>query len=187
MKDTPRLKKEYTEKFRGELQKELKLENIMEVPRFQKVVINVGMGEAIDNKDAISEVIEQLALITGQKPVVTKARKAISGFSIRKGDDIGLKVTLRGNRMWQFIDRLINVTLPRTKDFRGLPNDSFDGSGNYSIGMREQTAFPEIDPNEVQKLRGLQITFVTSTDNDEHTKALLDKFGFPLQKDGKKV
>lgn len=184
MDKTPRLKKEYDDKYQKELLKELKLGNVMEVPRIEKVVINVGMGEALENKEAMEDMSNQLALITGQRPVITKARKAISGFNIRKGEDIGLKVTLRGDRMWQFIDRLINIALPRTKDFRGLPSDSFDGSGNYSIGIREQTAFPEIDPNEVQKLRGLQITIVTTSENDEHTKALLDKFGFPLKKNG---
>jgi large subunit ribosomal protein L5 len=187
MNKIPRLKKEYYEKYRNELMKELKLSNIMEVPRFEKVVINVGMGEAIENKEAMDDMTKQLALITGQRPIVTKARKAISGFNIRKGEEIGLKVTIRGNRMWHFIDRLINVALPRTKDFRGLPVDAFDGSGNYTIGIKEQTAFPEINPNDVQKLRGLQITLVTSTDNDKYTKALLNKFGFPLQKNGKKV
>jgi large subunit ribosomal protein L5 len=187
MKNMPRLKKEYEEKYKQELLKELKLSNIMEVPRFDKIVINVGMGEALENKEAMDDMAKQLALITGQKPIITKARKAISGFNIRKGEDIGLKVTIRGNRMWHFIDRLINVALPRTKDFRGLPANAFDGSGNYTIGIKEQTAFPEIDPNDVQKLRGLQITLVTSTDNDKYTKALLDKFGFPLQKNGKEV
>ena len=187
MKDTPRLKKEYIEKYKSELKKELKLSNIMEVPGFEKVVVNVGMGEAVENKDAIEDMSKQLELITGQKPIITKARKAIAGFKIRKGEDIGLFVTLRGDRMWQFLDRLINIAFPRTKDFRGLPVSAFDGSGNYSIGIKEQTSFPEIDPNEVSKLRSMQVTIVTSTDDDKHAKALLDKFGFPLQKDGKKV
>ncbi len=187
MKEIPRLKKEYIEKYRDELKKELKLDNVMEVPRFEKIVVNVGLGEAVENKDAIEDMSRQIELITGQKPVVTLARKAVSGFKIRKGEEIGLVVTLRGNRMWHFIDRLINITLPRTKDFRGLPLNSFDGSGNYTIGIKEQTAFPEIDPSEVEKLRGLEVTIVTSTEDDKYAKALLDKFGFPLQKDGKKI
>lgn len=187
MKNIPRLKKEYTEQYRKELMSELKIGNSMEVPKFVKVAFNIGLGEAVDNKEVIKEMSDQLAIITGQKPVVTLAKKAISGFKVRKGEEIGLKVTLRGNRMWYFIDRLINVVLPRTKDFRGLPLSGFDGSGNYTIGVREQTAFPEIDPNEINQLRGLEITIVTSTDNDKYAKALLDKFGFPIQKDGKKI
>ena len=185
--DMPRLKKEYVEKYKDELKKELKLDNVMEVPRFVKIVVNIGVGEAIENKDALNDMSNQLALITGQKPVITKARKAISGFKIRKGEDIGLCVTLRGERMWHFLDRLINIVFPRTKDFRGLPLSSFDGSGNYSVGIKEQTSFPEIDPNEVTKLRSLEVTIVTSAKNDDHAKALLDKFGFPLQKDGKEI
>ncbi|MFH1547184.1 MAG: 50S ribosomal protein L5 [bacterium] len=187
MKELPRLKKEYVEKYRDELKKELKLDNIMEVPMFNKIVLNVGMGEALENKDAIEDMTKQFELITGQKPVVKKAKKAISGFKIRKGEEIGLSVTLRGDRMWHFLDRLINIAFPRTKDFRGMPVSSFDGSGNYTIGIREQTSFPEIDPNEITKLRGMEITIVTSTINDIHAKALLDKFGFPFKKDGKEV
>lgn len=183
----PRLKKEYVEKYRDELMKELKLDNVMEIPRLEKIVVNIGMGESIENKEIMADMSNQLGLITGQKPVVTKARKAIAGFKIRKGEEIGLCVTLRGDRMWQFFDRLISVTFPRTKDFRGLSPRSFDGSGNYSIGIKEQTSFPEIDPNEVTKLKSLEITIVTSTKNDDHARALLDKFDFPIKKDGKKV
>lgn len=187
MKETPRLKKEFDKKIRGELEKELKLSNPMEVPALRKVVLNIGLGEAVDEKGAIEEMTKQMATITGQKPVETLSRRAISAFKIRKGDVIGLKVTLRGNQMWEFIDKLINVTLPRTRDFRGLPFDAFDGQGNYTIGIPEQTVFPEIDPNEVTKLRGLEVTFVTSATDDAQGKALLDKFGVPFSKDGEKV
>ena len=187
MKEIPRLKAEFDNKIREELKKELKLSNTMTVPIIQKVVLNIGLGEAIDEKGVIEEMTKQLSEITGQKPVETLSKRAISSFKIRKGDVIGLKVTLRGNRMWEFIDKLINVTLPRTRDFRGLPADAFDGQGNYTIGILEQTVFPEIDPNEVTKLRGLEVTFVTSATDDVQAKALLDKFGVPFSQDGKKV
>lgn len=187
MSTSPRLKEEYVKKFRGELKKELKLENTMEVPTFRKVVVNVGLGEATSDKGVIDTVSDELAQITGQMPVKTLSRRAISSFQIRKGDVIGLKVTLRGNRMWEFIDKLINVAIPRTKDFRGFSSKAFDGQGNYTLGIEEQTIFPEIDPNSIAKMRGLEITLVTSTPDDARAKALLDKFGFPFTKDGEKV
>ena len=184
MKDIPRLKKQYNETFASELKKELKLDNAMEVPRIKKIVVNIGIGEAEGDRGVIDEIAAEIANITGQRPVETLSRGAISAFQIRKGDVIGLKVTLRDARMWEFLDKIISVALPRTKDFRGLPVEAFDGSGNYTIGIEEQTVFPEIDPNAVTKLRGMEVTIVTSTDDDAKAKALLDKFGFPFIKNG---
>jgi large subunit ribosomal protein L5 len=184
---TPRLKEEYTKKYRGEILNEMKLDNVMDVPRIRKIVVSVGIGDAVDDSAVNETVSGELASITGQKPVPATARGAISAFQIRRGDVIGLKVTLRGPRMWEFLDKLVNVALPRTRDFRGLSPDAFDGNGNYTIGIEEQTIFPEIDPNAVTKMRGLEITIVTSTDDDARARALLDKFGFPFRKDGEKV
>lgn len=183
MKNKPRLKKEYDKKIREEIMKEQELDNIMEVPNLEKIVINTGLGEATSDSKVIEEFTQELALITGQKPVATVARGAVSGFKVRKGQEIGLKVTLRGVRMWEFLDKLINVVFPRTKDFRGVPAKSFDGAGNYTVGMEEHTAFPEVDPNKVTKMRGLEITLVTTTRDDKLAKAFLDKFGFPFRED----
>ncbi len=179
-----RLQKEYTSKYRDELKKELSLDSVMAVPKLEKVVINCGIGEAVTNSQALDDVVEIITLIAGQKPVITQAKKAVSSFKIRKGDKIGVMTTLRGKRMWDFFDKLINITLPRTKDFHGLSSKAFDGSGNYSFGIEDHIVFPEVDPNKVQKIRSLQITFVTSTRNDEHAKAFLNKFGFPFTKNG---
>ena len=179
-----RLRKLYTTKYKKELQKELGLDSIMAVPNLEKIVVNCGVGEAASNSQAIEEVVEIIQLITGQKPVVTKAKKAVSTFKIRQGDEIGVMVNLRGERMWDFFDKLVNVVLPRVKDFRGLSPKAFDGSGNYSLGLDDHIIFPEIDPNKVQKIRSLQVTLVFSTDDDEHSKAFLNKFGFPFKKHG---
>ncbi len=187
MNNTPRLKKEYIEKVRPELQKEFKLKSIMEVPRMVKIVLNVGLGEAIGDKTVLENVGQELGLITGQKPVQTTAKGAISSFKIRRGDKIGLKVTLRGNMMWEFLDRLISITFPRTRDFHGVPATAFDGQGNYTVGIPEQTAFPEIDPTKISKIRSLELTIVMSGKDDKKSRALLDKFGFPFVRDGKKV
>jgi large subunit ribosomal protein L5 len=154
----------------------------MQVPTLKKIVVNVGAGEAVDNKAALDEIVEILTRITGQKPVVNKAKKAVSAFKIRQGMEIGVSVTLRGERMWQFFDKLVNIVLPRTKDFRGLSPRSFDGAGNYSLGIEDHTVFIEIDPNNVSKIRSLEVTIVTSAMNDKDGKALLDKFGFPFTK-----
>jgi len=183
----PRLKKEYITRIREELKKENNLPNMMCTPVIKKIVINCGLGEALTDKTVLEDVSGELEKIAGQKPVITKSRGAISGFKIKKGDEIGIKVTLRGNRMWEFLDKLISVVFPRTKDFRGLPADSFDGAGNYTIGIREQTAFPEIDPGQIKKVRSLEITIVTNAKDDKLAKALLDKFGFPFVKDGEKI
>lgn len=177
-----RLKEKYDKTLRPELQKELGYKSVMQVPRLLKIVVNSGVGEAVLNGAAINEVAENLGLITGQKPVVTKARRAVSGFKIRENMEIGVAVTLRGERMWNFFDKLISVVFPRTKDFRGISPKSFDGRGNFSLGIREHTVFPEIDSNKVQKLRGLQVTLVFASKSDSDTKLFLDKFGFPFAK-----
>lgn len=181
-----RLQELYNKTYRNELMKELSLTNVMAVPTIKKIVINSGVGEATTNSSAIEDVVEILTLISGQKPVVNKAKSAISAFKIREGMEIGVSVTLRGSKMWEFFDKLVNVVFPRTKDFRGVNPKSFDGAGNYSVGILEHTVFPEIDPNRVQKIRPLQITIVTNTKKNEEAKALLDKFGFPFKQDGNK-
>ncbi len=187
MKEQPRLKVQYDKTIKQELFKELNLTSTMQVPRLTKVVVNSGIGEAVSDSSVLDTVMKELSLITGQRPVKTYAKMAISAFKIRKGDVVGLKVTLRGPRMWHFIDKLVNVAFPRTKDFRGITQNGFDGRGNYTMGIEEQTVFPEINPNEVPKLRGFEITLVTSTTNDEHARLLMNKLGFPFKKDGKEV
>ncbi|MBD3329058.1 50S ribosomal protein L5 [Candidatus Dojkabacteria bacterium] len=179
-KTKPRLKEEFNKKIAKELQKELEYASIMAVPHLKKIVINSGVGEAVDNKVALEEVVEILTKISGQKPIITKAKKAISTFKIRKGQEIGAKVTLRGDRMWYFFDKLVNIVFPRVKDFRGLPPKAFDGSGNYSVGIEEHTVFPEIDTNKVQKVRSLQVILVIKSLSDEDSKKFLEKFGFPF-------
>lgn len=178
-----RLKEEYNKKIKKEIMKEKGYDNPMQVSTLDKIVVNVGAGESVTNSSALDDIIETLTLITGQKPIVHKAKKAIAAFKIRIGMDVGVSVTLRGNRMWEFFDKLVNVALPRTKDFRGLSPDSFDGAGNYSIGIEDHTVFVEIDPNAVSKIRSLQVTIVTTAQTDEEGKVLLDKFGFPFIKD----
>ncbi len=177
-----RLQEEYNKTIKKELVKELNYSNAMQAPTLRKIVVNVGAGEIVENKSAEEEIIDMLQKITGQKPIVNKAKKAVSAFKIRKGMEIGVSVTLRGERMWQFFDKLINVVLPRTKDFRGLSPKSFDGSGNYSLGIEDHTVFVEIDPNNVTKIRSLEVTIVTTARNDKDAKAFLDKFGFPFRK-----
>lgn len=177
-----RLQEEYNKTVSKELMKEQSYSNVMQVPTLKKIVVNVGAGEAVDNKAALDEIVEILTRITGQKPVVNKAKQAVSAFKIRQGMEIGVSVTLRGERMWQFFDKLVNIVLPRTKDFRGLSPRSFDGAGNYSLGIEDHTVFIEIDPNNVSKIRSLEVTIVTSAMNDKDGKALLDKFGFPFTK-----
>lgn len=179
-----RLKEEYNNKIRGEMMKEFKYSNIMEVPRIVKISVNAGVNDATSNSSALEEMAEILTQITGQKPVITKAKKAISAFKLREGLEIGTSVTLRGDKMWEFFDKLVNVVFPRTKDFRGLSPKAFDGAGNYSLGIVEHTVFPEIDPNRVTKIRPLQVTIVTTARTNEEAKQLLDKFGFPFKQDG---
>ncbi|NDJ51623.1 MAG: 50S ribosomal protein L5 [Chloroflexi bacterium] len=174
------LKLHYQEVIRPTLMDTFQYENIMMVPTVQKVTVNVGLGEAIDNERAVDHTEETLVLITGQKPVVTRARKSIAGFKLREGRRIGVKVDLRGERMWSFLDRLINVALPRTRDFRGISPNSFDGRGNYTLGLREQILFPEIEFDKVDKVRGMEISIVTSAENDEEGRELLRLLGMPF-------
>ena len=178
----PRLKVRYREEVAPKLQEELGLVNVMQVPTLEKIVLNMGLGEAINDKKAIDEALEELGLIAGQKPRVNRARKSIANFKVREGMPIGVSATLRGARMWEFFDRLLAVAIPRVRDFRGLNPWAFDGRGNYSVGASEQLIFPEIDFDKVTTTRGLNITIVTTADNDEQGKALLDAFGFPFRK-----
>jgi large subunit ribosomal protein L5 len=176
----PRLKDLYREQVAPALQKELGYENVMQVPRLEKIVVNVGMGEALQNAKALDAAVEDVTIITGQKPIVTRARKSIAAFKLREGNPIGVKVTLRGNRMWDFLDRLCNIALPRQRDFRGVSPDSFDGRGNYSLGLREQLVFPEINYDKIDRIRGLEITIVTSAQTDEEGYYLLRHLGMPF-------
>jgi large subunit ribosomal protein L5 len=178
----PRLKVRYEEEIHANLKEQLGLDNPMEVPTLEKIVLNMGLGEAVQNKKAIDEAVDELALISGQKPRVNKSRKSIANFKVREGMPIGVSVTLRGTRMWEFFDRLISVAIPRVRDFRGLNPRAFDGRGNYSVGASEQLIFPEIDFDSVTETRGMNITIVTTATNDEQGKALLDAFGFPFRR-----
>ncbi len=176
-----RLKAYYLDVVRPALIKRFGYRNVMEAPRILKVVINVGVGEALDNARALDATVEDIATITGQKPVVTKARKSVAAFKLRAGRAIGVKVTLRGERMWSFLDRLINVALPRTRDFRGVPATGFDGRGNYTLGLREQILFPEIAYEKIDKVRGLEVSIVTTARTDEEGRELLRLLGMPFQ------
>ena len=182
MANQPRLKTKYNETIKEELRKELDIKNVMAIPRLTKIVVNSGLGEAKSEKGIIEEMVRDIMALSGQKPVVTLSKKAVSNFKIIKNMPIGVKVTLRGNMMWYFIDRLIAIVIPRIKDFRGLPVRAFDGRGNYAIGLKEHTVFPEVDPTKVSKIRGLQVIICTNTNNDEQSKLLLDKLGVPFQK-----
>ncbi len=177
---TPRLKEKYRSEIAGKLKDELRLVNINEVPRLEKIVVNMGVGQAAQDSKALDVAMEDMAIVTGQKPMVTKAKKSIAGFKIRKGMPIGCKVTLRGDRAWEFMDRLLSTALPRIRDFRGINPASFDGRGNYSLGVDEQLIFPEIDYDKVSQIRGMDITFVTTAKTDEQCRAFLDAFGFPF-------
>ena len=177
------LKERYQKEISPALMKSLGLTNIMQIPRITKVVVNIGLGEAMDNPKALDAAVIDLTTITGQKPVVTKARKSIANFKLREGRAIGTAVTLRGDRMWSFLDRLMNIVLPRVRDFRGVSANSFDGRGNYTLGLREQIIFPEIEYDKVDKVRGLEITIVTTATTDEQATALLALLGMPFRKD----
>jgi large subunit ribosomal protein L5 len=176
------LKERYDKEVTETLRKDFGLMNPMEVPRIDKIVVNVGVGEAIDNAKALDQAVDDMTTITGQRPVVTRARKSISNFKLREGRSIGVKVTLRGNRMWSFLDRLINIALPRTRDFRGVSPNSFDGRGNYTLGIREQLIFPEINYDSIDKVRGFEVTIVTSAPNDEQGRRLLELVGVPFRR-----
>ncbi len=177
----PRFKKKYNETIAAKLQSDLGYKSIMEVPRITKVTLNMGVGESISDKKIIDLAMADLELIAGQKPVVTKARKSIAGFKVREGWPIGCKVTLRQDRMYEFLDRLVTIAIPRIRDFRGLNPKSFDGQGNYSMGIQEQIVFPEINYDKIDKIRGLDITIGTTAKNNEEGRALLKAFGFPLK------
>jgi large subunit ribosomal protein L5 len=166
------------------LKEEMKFDTVMQVPRVQKVVLNIGVGEAIDNAKALDAAVEDITKMTGQKPIITRAKKSIANFKLREGRAIGTKVTLRGERMWSFLDRLMNVVLPRVRDFRGVNPNSFDGRGNYTLGFHEQLVFPEIDFDQIDKIRGFEVTIVTSAENDEQGRALLQKLGMPFRNEG---
>ena len=164
------------------LRKAFDLKNIMQVPRIEKVVVNIGMGEALDNPKALESAVSDLTIITGQKPVMTKARKSIANFKLREGRLIGTKVTLRGDRMWAFLDRLLSTALPRVRDFRGVSANAFDGRGNYTLGLRDQLIFPEIEYDKIDKLRGMEVTIVTTAKNDDQARVLLQLLGMPFSK-----
>lgn len=174
------------ERYRNEvvpaLQKSFDFKNVMQVPRIEKIVVNIGMGEALDNPKSLESAVADLTIITGQKPVTTKARKSIANFKLREGRLIGTKVTLRGERMWAFLDRLVNTALPRVRDFRGVSPNAFDGRGNYTLGLRDQLIFPEIEYDKIDKLRGMEVTIVTTARNDDQARALLRMLGMPFSK-----
>ncbi|HBF40329.1 MAG TPA: 50S ribosomal protein L5 [Anaerolineaceae bacterium] len=178
-----KLKEMYQTEVAPALRKALNLDNVMQIPRIQKVVINIGLGEALDNPKALDAAVADLTAITGQKPVVTKARTNIANFKLREGRAIGAVVTLRGDKMWAFLDRLMNIVLPRVRDFRGVPTEAFDGRGNYTLGLREQVIFPEIEYDKVDKVRGMEITIVTTAQSDDESRMMLQLLGMPFRKD----
>lgn len=178
----PRLKTLYRDKIRGKMNETFKYKNPMMTPGLEKVVINIGVGDAVNDRKAVDAAFEDLTRIAGQKPVVTKAKKSIAGFKLREGMPIGVKVTLRKDRMYEFLDRLITIALPRVRDFRGLNGKSFDGRGNYAMGLKEHIVFPEIDYDKVDKIRGMDIIVCTSATNDDEARALLKEFNFPFRK-----
>jgi large subunit ribosomal protein L5 len=179
-----RLQKVYNEEARPALVKEFGYQNVMQAPRLQKIIVNVGVGEALDNAKALDHTVQDIATITGQQPVVTRARTSIANFKLREGRAIGVKVTLRGERMWAFMDRLCNVALPRQRDFRGVP-DTLDGHGNFTLGLREQLMFPEINYDSIDKVRGMEISLVTTAKTDEEGRRLLELLGMPFRRRGR--
>ncbi len=178
---TPRLKEKYKSEIVAKLEKELGISNINNVPRLQKIVVNMGVGAAASDHKLLDAAMNDLRIITGQQPCVTRAKKSIAGFHVREGQAIGCKVTLRGDRMWEFLDRLLSTALPRVRDFRGISRTSFDGRGNYTLGITEQLIFPEIEYDKVDRTRGMDITFVTTAENNENALALLEALGFPFK------
>jgi large subunit ribosomal protein L5 len=177
-----RMQEKYNSQVVPALRKTFDLKNIMQVPRITKVVVNIGMGEAMDNPKAMEAAVNDLTIITGQKPVMTKARKSIANFKLREGRLIGTKVTLRGERMWSFLDRLMSTALPRVRDFRGVSANAFDGRGNYTLGLRDQLIFPEIEYDKIDKLRGMEVTIVTTAKNDDQARVMLQMLGMPFSK-----
>ncbi|MGH9064118.1 MAG: 50S ribosomal protein L5 [Acidimicrobiales bacterium] len=180
----PRLKQRYDDEIRGQLKESLGLSNVMQVPRLEKIVVNMGVGRATQQQSLLEGAVRDLQAITGQKPLVTRARRSIAGFKLREGNAIGAKVTLRGDRMWEFFDRLVSLAIPRIRDFRGLSPASFDGAGNYTFGVTEQLIFPEVDYDKVDATRGMDITVVTTATNDAGGRAVLAAFGFPFRREG---
>ena len=183
IREKPRLKVRYDEELRAALQQELGLSNVMEVPRLEKIVVNCGVGQATQQASLLDGAVTDLSIITGQKPLVTKAKQSIAGFKLREGNAIGAKATLRGDRMWEFYDRLVSLAIPRIRDFRGMNPNSFDRRGNYTFGVTEQLIFPEIDYDNIDTVRGMDITIVTSAQSDDHGRALLRALGFPFRRD----
>jgi large subunit ribosomal protein L5 len=182
--ERPRRKVQYDTTIKQQLQADLGLANPMQVPRLTKIVINMGVGRATQQRSLLDGAITDLQIITGQKPLVTKAKKSIASFKLREGNEIGAKVTLRGDRMWEFYDRLVSLAIPRIRDFRGMPSKQFDGKGNYTFGVTEQLIFPEIDYDKIDTVRGMSITIVTTASSDDHGRALLSALGFPFRRDG---
>ncbi len=178
----PKLKAEYKKSIASAMNKEFSYKSVMQVPKLEKIVVSAGVGEAINNKKLLDAMVAEIALITGQKPVKTAARKSIAGFKLREGQLIGAKVTLRGNKMYEFLERLIAVAIPREKDFKGVNDKAFDGNGNYSLGIKEQIIFPEIEYDKIEKVSGMNIAFVTSAKTNDEAKSLLTKFGMPFKK-----
>ena len=178
-----RLQEQYQKNVAPALLKSLDLKNVMQIPRVEKVVVNIGLGEAMVDPKALDAAVSDLTQVTGQRPVTTRARKSIAAFKLREGVIIGTKVTLRGERMWAFLDRLMNVALPRVRDFRGVSPNAFDGRGNYTLGLRDQLIFPEIDYDKIDKLRGMEVTIVTSAETDDQARALLQLLGMPFKKE----
>ncbi len=178
-----RMQERYKKEVAPALLKAFGYKNVMQIPWIEKIVINIGLGEAMDNPKALEAAMGDLATITGQKPVMTKARKSIANFKLREGRIIGTKVTLRGERMWSFLDRLVNIALPRVRDFRGVSPDAFDGRGNYTLGLKDQLIFPEIEYDKIDKLRGMEVTIVTTAKSDDHARLLLQLMGMPFKKE----
>jgi large subunit ribosomal protein L5 len=182
--EAPRLKVRYEHEIKPALKDELGLANVMEVPRLDKIVVNMGVGKATQQRSLLDGAVTDLTIITGQKPLVTKAKKSIATFKLREGNEIGAKVTLRAVRMWEFYDRLVSLAIPRIRDFRGMPPNQFDGNGNYTFGLTEQLVFPEIDYDKIDTVRGMNVTIVTTAKTDDHGRALLRALGFPFRRDG---
>lgn len=178
------LKERYQAEVVPDLMKSLNLDNVMRVPRVQKVVLNIGVGEALENSKALDAAVSDMTTITGQRPIITRARTSIANFKLREGRAIGVKVTLRGEKMWAFLDRLMNIALPRVRDFRGISANSFDGRGNYTLGLSEQLVFPELDYDKIDKIRGMEVTIVTSARTDDEGRHLLQMLGMPFKKEG---
>jgi large subunit ribosomal protein L5 len=182
--ERPRLRTRYDSEIKAQLQQELGLSNVMQVPRVEKIVVNMGVGRATQQRSLLDGAVTDLTTITGQKPSVRRAKKSIANFKLREGNEIGAKVTLRGDRMWEFYDRLVSLAIPRIRDFRGMPPKQFDGHGNYTFGLTEQLVFPEIDYDRIDSVRGMNITIVTTAETDDHGRALLNALGFPFRRDG---